>query len=273
MSQQQFRFLDLPCDIRRMVYELVPEPVLQPLISKEHGIYYEDARAPTALLVTNKLIHREIQSWIDTDTRLEISVTVVICPKGRSTVIRTISTIYMIDAVRTYDEFLKRDVPSRALHYTSSIYGEVPFRNYMLAECKWREKHSVRTVPTPKDEESVRQFIRLTTLKLRHGQSVEFRYLAHRPLDQRADSFFRSLREAATSWTHVAKLSFVHTKALTSSVAVISRDAKAEEPLQLNMRPVDPNGKDPGFPACELPLMLPTKGELELLEDIDRAQE
>jgi hypothetical protein len=252
-----------------MVYELVPETVLQPLISKDHGIYYKDARAPTALLVANKLINNEIKSWIDTDTRFKMPVTLVICPKGRSSIISTMHTISMVDAVRAYDEKFKRDVPSRAPYCTISTYGEAPFRNYMKAEGIWREKYNIATVPTAKDEEIVRQFIRLTTLKLRHGQSVEFRYLAHRPLGQRGDPS----REAATSWAHLAKLSFVLRKALHCSVAVISRNAEAEEPLRLNMCSPGLSGNDPGFPACEMPLTLPTKEELDLLEEMDTAEE
>jgi hypothetical protein len=249
MSQQQFRFLDLPCDIRRMVYELVPEIVLRPLLSKEHGIYYQDARAPTALLVANKLIHREIKSWVDTDTRLKMPVTVVICPKGYGGDDGSRDTIELIYNARIND-----------MMYKHPAYSGRPFQKYMAR---------LETAPTTKEEESVREFIRLTVLKLRRGQTVKYRYLVRQSLD---DS--QLLRDVATTWAHQTKVRFAWRPALTSSFVVVSRNAKAEEPLQLEGYGYSKwdTGIDytvPEFPACELPLTVPTKEELDLLDERD----
>jgi hypothetical protein len=86
-----------------MVYEHLPETVLRPLLSEERGVYYEDAQAPTALLVANKRIYLEVKAWFDTDTRLKMPATVVICPKGRRTELGTQFTILLIDHVWKWD--------------------------------------------------------------------------------------------------------------------------------------------------------------------------
>jgi hypothetical protein len=102
---QPIRFLDLPRELRCMVYELVSETVLRAVFPKEGGVYYDNARAPTALLVANNLIHREVKAWIDIDTRLKMSATVVICRKGQCTNIGTqftsglIHRVWMSDAM------------------------------------------------------------------------------------------------------------------------------------------------------------------------------
>jgi type II restriction/modification system DNA methylase subunit YeeA len=47
--QKPLRFLDLPYDIRTMIYRYVPERVKRPLLLKGYEIYHEETSVPTAL--------------------------------------------------------------------------------------------------------------------------------------------------------------------------------------------------------------------------------
>ena len=141
---QPFRFLNLPREIRRMVYEYIPETVLQPLLSEQRRVYYENARAPTALLVINKLIYREVKAWIDVDTRSKMPVTVVICPKNGSSDLGTQSMGDLIDNVPIADamhqsasllEISCKSTPSLAKwHSDSSFERRVLYRTILATE-------------------------------------------------------------------------------------------------------------------------------------------
>jgi hypothetical protein len=58
-SMQPFRFLSLPYDIRRLVYERVPRKVIRPVYSDTFWIFYEDIEPNIALLQTCRLIRDE----------------------------------------------------------------------------------------------------------------------------------------------------------------------------------------------------------------------
>jgi hypothetical protein len=102
---------------------------------------------------------------------------------------------------------------------------------------------------------------------------VKYRYLVRQLLDQRDEnSRFEVVRDVATTWAHGLKVSFAETNTYSSSVEVVTRNAEAEDSLQLEMAPPDPNKRFPEFPASELSLTLPTKEELKLLAEMDKAK-
>jgi hypothetical protein len=77
-SPKPFRFLDLPYDIRTMVYRYVPERVKLPLLPDGFRIYYEENAVPTALLQANKSINAELREEMEL-VRKQEPITLV-CP-------------------------------------------------------------------------------------------------------------------------------------------------------------------------------------------------
>ena len=58
-STTSFRFLDLPKDIRRIVYDFLPEPVFRDSLSPSCCIAYTDYTRSVNMLLTNRLIYSE----------------------------------------------------------------------------------------------------------------------------------------------------------------------------------------------------------------------
>lgn len=55
-----FRFLDLPKDIRRLVYDELAQPIQRPVLTKSIGLSFYDRDTPHSLLFVNHFVHEEV---------------------------------------------------------------------------------------------------------------------------------------------------------------------------------------------------------------------
>ncbi|KAF2996798.1 hypothetical protein E8E13_000800 [Curvularia kusanoi] len=74
-----FPFAKLPKDIRRIIYDYLPEPTFRPLLKSEQGrsVHFETLRIPQALLQANKFFREEMLACLETVT-IDKPVTVVL---------------------------------------------------------------------------------------------------------------------------------------------------------------------------------------------------
>ncbi|KAH6622117.1 hypothetical protein C7974DRAFT_377729 [Boeremia exigua] len=63
-EEQAFPFEDLPKDIRRMIYDCLPERKHRSLLGPKSGLYYEVQSAPVALLCVNKNFNQEVSACL-----------------------------------------------------------------------------------------------------------------------------------------------------------------------------------------------------------------
>jgi len=57
-------FLNLPKELRLVIYEHLLESILRPLIRREYQLYFQDHRAPTSLLQASRTVNEEIKACV-----------------------------------------------------------------------------------------------------------------------------------------------------------------------------------------------------------------
>lgn len=66
-SQSYFRFEDLPLDIRRMVYDYLPEEGFRPLLKvSPMCLHYGVCKPPLSLLLVNRFLYEEVTASLQT---------------------------------------------------------------------------------------------------------------------------------------------------------------------------------------------------------------
>ena len=177
-----FPFLQLLPELRRMVYEYVPETVLYPVLSRQFSVYYEDAKAPTPLLLVNKLIQNETKAWFEIDTRFKMPVTIAVQLQGKAPggFLRPnfAYTHEMLSSAR------KIALESKAANVVEPHSGTdshvvtepvaVFLENARSVGGDWSPPE---TFPSSRDEAKVREFLHLSLLRMDQVQPINFRYL------------------------------------------------------------------------------------------------
>jgi hypothetical protein len=93
-SPTPFRFLDLPYNIRTIVYRYVPECVKLTLLPDGFQIYYEETAIPTALLQSNKFINDELQKEVELQKETDL-----VRKREPVTLVYPLSQIYLASLV------------------------------------------------------------------------------------------------------------------------------------------------------------------------------
>ena len=172
------RFLALQREICRMIYEFVgPETTLRPIMAKKHGIYYEEPRPQTSLLLTNKHIYKEINSWFDTDTPFKIPVTIFGVHSYPYSHANASGIISMLRVCLKFEAMRKKSAPwTRSL--SEKLLIEIPIS---VAKEVIPQADMLRlSDPVRWDqglEEKLRGFLHVCLSRFRQGQSIGVQFL------------------------------------------------------------------------------------------------
>lgn len=185
--ESYFPFEELPKDIRRMIYDYLPESSYEPLLYREHGLYYERVKLPVSLLRVNKIFYDEVEACLRHEFEITPMNLLCLCkhdgseldcqtPDALSYVSRLIR---MVDLGQTYDNFSGQTGQAHAaalskqtLQIPRGVFGNVVNHAFHPKS------------PWPIQNAALNDFYQSSLFKLRHkpGLEIKVQYYLKDPL-------------------------------------------------------------------------------------------
>jgi hypothetical protein len=257
MAQEPFRFTDLPVELRLMTYEVLVQPKLRPLLPKKHEMYCEDVKLPTSLLLVSKFIYHDLKACVHKSSVMTRPITIVITRRSHlaCAIICMLGTGHKMDT-----------------RHLTTVGPSIPDDNnfdrwtlilpIQLLKSLAKELYSSR-IGVPAFEQALRDFLRISLLKLRRGRSVHIRVLCRDYDEDEANSIGHRFR----SYLEFLRKASNEFDGFSPSIVIVKHDLIREAILRTMVR-ADIGRRRETVLGWEMPFEEPTALEMELLPNL-----
>jgi hypothetical protein len=176
-SKSTFRFFDIPKDIRFEIYEYLPERTLRPILPDSHGLWYEDTKPPTALLLANRFMYHEVKDFFE---KRRLSEPASIITRDQ----HCLCVVYFVNAIELghkYGVSHQRNNPKAeitdALDRITQAVSIRMFKNDIAGRLSKDFKWSDVTTLVSFDESVLKETCHLSISKMRRRQRMKVRFI------------------------------------------------------------------------------------------------